>query len=374
MKIAFDAKRYYHNKTGLGNYSRTLVTDMQRLFPDNDYILYDEPTLTRVLRLGHKAASNGCQLFHGLSNELPMDSRRVPATVVTIHDVAWRTFPAMYHAADRLIYDYKYGHSCQRADKVVAISESTKRDIMRFYNVPEERIEVIYQPVQRYYYEPMTHSEAQQLIADGCLVTSDCDKHQPSEQPSTTHRPSPITRDFILYVGSINSRKNLLAAVKALGMLPKENRPLLLVIGDGREYRREVEEYISSHGLADDVRIETGIHNNRLLQALYREARVFLYPSFYEGFGLPVVEAALQQTPVITTTVSSLPEAAGPSACLINPHADDAAEQIAHHIDHLLSDTAYASAMGKTLEEYARTSFDPDTLTRQMMNLYEKML
>lgn len=366
--IAFDAKRYYHNKTGLGNYSRTLVSDLQRLFPDNEYVLYDEKTFSRLFRMGHKAVADGCQLFHGLSNELPMDSRCVPATIVTMHDVAWLTFPDMYHTFDRKIYDFKYGRSCRRADKVVAISESTKRDVMRFYGVPESRIEVIYQPVQHYYYDPMTHEEAVKLI----------NEHFNSQQSKHINSSSPWGRlggaSYILYVGSINSRKNLLSAVKALAMLPKENRPLLLCIGDGHEYRREVEQYIAQNNLADDVRIENGIHNNRLLQALYREAKAFVYPSFYEGFGLPVVEAALQQTPVITTTVSSLPEAAGPSACLIDPHATDAPEQIAYHIDHILSDTEYARTTALALEQYARTSFDPDTLTRQMMHLYESMI
>ena len=124
-------------------------------------------------------------------------------------------------------------------------------------------------------------------------------------------------------VSSINSRKNLQSALQALAMIEKDQRPLLLIVGNGREYRRECENYISKNHLEPSARIETGIHDNRLLQALYKRAMVFIYPPFYEGFGLPVVEASLQQAPVITTTVSSLPEAAGPEACLIDPHASD---------------------------------------------------
>lgn len=178
----------------------------------------------------------------------------------------------------------------------------------------------------------------------------------------------------VLYVGSINSRKNLLALVQAMELIPAENRPLLLVVGNGREYRKKVEEYIAGHQLEKWVTIATGIHNNRLLQALYRQAVVFAYPSFYEGFGLPVVEAALQRTPVITTTVSSLPEAAGPDAFLVNPHDKDCPEIMAHHIDRLLSDTDLRQSMGRKLEDYARRSFDPDGLTRQMMAMYEGLL
>lgn len=353
MKIGFDAKRYYHNNTGLGNYSRTIVGGLQTQFPDNEYVLYDEKSFARTFRLGRKAENDGCDIFHGLSNEIPVDVRGHVKSIVTIHDVAWITFPDMYHWADRHIYNLKYGSSCRRADKVIAISESTKRDVMRFYGVKAENIEVIYQPVQEYYYTPLEDSKADALIRE--------------------HFGDHGLPPFVLYVGSINSRKNLLGALKALAMLPADQRPLLLIVGNGREYRRLCEDFIEKNGLGNCTRIETNIHNNQLLQALYAKALAFVYPSFYEGFGLPVVEAALQQTPVITTTVSSLPEAAGPDACLIDPHAPDAAEQMAHYLDRLCSDRQYAKAIGEKMENYARRMFMPETLTRQMMALYEKI-
>ena len=149
MKIAYDAKRYYHNRTGLGNYSRTLVSCMASRHEDVEAVLYDSKSLERTFRLGRKAAGEGCELFHGLNNELPRDIMKagIPS-IVTMHDVAWRTFPDMYKPWDRLIYDWKYGWSARHASHVVCISESTKRDVMHYYNVPEERISVIYQPVQ----------------------------------------------------------------------------------------------------------------------------------------------------------------------------------------------------------------------------------
>ena len=167
---------------------------------------------------------------------------------------------------------------------MLAISESTKRDVIRFYGVQEEKVKVIYQPVQEYYYTPLADETCDKLIAE--------------------HFGKQGLPPFILYVGSINSRKNLLGVLQALALIPKENRPLLLIVGNGREYRRECEAFIAKNSLEAYTRIETNIHNNQLLQALYTRAMLFIYPSFYEGFGLPVVEAALQQTPVITTTVS----------------------------------------------------------------------
>ena len=356
MKIGFDAKRYYHNQTGLGNYSRTLVGGLQKLFPDNEYVLYDESSLTRTFSLGKKAAKDGCDIYHGLSNEIPFDlsTGKRPLSVVTIHDVAWLTFPDMYHWADRKIYNWKYGSSCRRADMVLAISESTKRDVIRFYGVKEEKVKVIYQPVQEYYYTPLPDETCDRLI--------------------TEHFGKEGLPPFILYVGSINSRKNLLGALQALAMIPKENRPLLLIIGNGREYRKECEAFIAKNSLEAYTRIETNIHNNQLLQALYTRAMLFIYPSFYEGFGLPVVEAALQQTPVITTTVSSLPEAAGPDACLIDPHASDAAEQMARHIDSLCSDRALAKGIGQKMEAYARRMFTPETISKLLITNYELLI
>lgn len=355
MKIGFDAKRYYHNQTGLGNYSRTLVGGLQKLFPENEFVLYDEKSLARTFSLGKKAAKDGCDIFHGLSNELPFDlpTNHHPLSIVTIHDVAWLTFPDMYHWIDRKLYNWKYGSSCRRADRVLAISESTKNDVIRFYGVKEDKVKVIYQPVQEYYYTPLADDICDKLIAE--------------------HFGAEGLPPFILYVGSINSRKNLLGALKALSMIPKDNRPLLLIVGNGREYRKECEEFIVKNNLESYTQIETSIHNNQLLQALYTRAMAFIYPSFYEGFGLPVVEAALQQTPVITTTVSSLPEAAGPDACLIDPHANDASEQMAMHIDNLCSDNTLAHEIGCKMEAYARRMFTPETLTKQVMEMYKSL-
>ena len=354
MKIGFDAKRYFHNNTGLGNYSRTVVKGLAAEFPEDEHVLYDEKSWSRTFCLGRKAEVEGCQLFHGLSNELPMDicKRQIPS-IVTIHDVAWRTYPDMYHWADRHIYDFKYGRSCHLATKILAISESTKQDVMRYYGIEEERIEVIYQPVQECFYIPLSEAEAQSMIHE---VLPD------------------LPKDFILYVGSINKRKNLMSVVKALALTPETERCMLLVVGNGREYRKEVESYIASHHLEKWVRIESNIRDNRVLQALYRQARMLVYPSFYEGFGLPVVEAALQHTPVITSTISSLPEAAGPDACLIDPYADDATEQILHAMNQLLISTDYREEVASGMEAYARRMFTPQVLTRQLHDLYESLI
>ena len=342
MRIGFDAKRYFHNHTGLGNYSRTLVTDLKRQFPDVDAVLYDEKSFTRTFRLGRKAAADGCQLFHGLSNELPYDLPRVGAvrSVVTIHDTAWRTFPDMYHPIDRCIYDVKYGHAARHADCVVAISESTRRDVMRFYDVPDERVRVIYQPVQRMFYQPL----------EGPL---------PEEAP------------YLLSVGSINSRKNLFSTLKAYARLSAENRPRLLVVGQGSDYERLCRRFVAEHGLERDVVFLGSISSTERLHALYCGAMAMLYPSFYEGFGLPVVEALLSGCPVLTSDVSSLPEAAGPGA-LYCPPAD--VEVMAAQMQRLVDDEALRRRLAREGGDYCRTRFAPELLTRQMYELYTSLI
>lgn len=352
LKIGYDAKRYYHNRTGLGNYSRTLINDVKSLCPDIDAALYDSPALERTFRLGRKAAADGCRLFHGLSNELPRDIVKagIPS-IVTIHDVAWRTFPDMYSVFDRKIYDIKYGWSARNATRVVCISESTKRDVMRFYDVPEERITVIYQPVQRLFYTPITAEEAEKT----------CDRVLPYTRG----------RDIILTVGSINSRKNLLGMVRALeGLAPKE-RPLFVVVGNGRGYRDKVEQYIDAHGLRSCIRIESNIHDAQTLQALYKRAKCLMYPSFYEGFGLPVVEASLQKCPVITSNVSSLPEAAGPASIQVDPTA---VSQMTNALRRLLSSPEECDRRGEEAYRYCTERFAPETLTRRMLDLYDSLL
>ena len=350
-KIGYDAKRYFHNKTGLGNYSRTLVQAVKEQRPEVEAMLYDSKSFERTFRLGRKAAAEGCLLFHGLSNELPRDIKKagIPS-VVTMHDVAWRTFPDMYTVFDRRIYDIKYGWSARNATHVVCISQSTKRDVMRFYGVPEERISVIYQPVQQLFYTPTTDEEARRIC----------------------NRTLPYTkgRESILTVGSINSRKNLMGMVQALEGLPATERPLLVVVGNGREYRTRVERYIDSHGLRNSVRIETGIHDARTLQALYTRARCLMYPSFYEGFGLPVVEASLQGCPVITSNVSSLPEAAGPAAIQVEPTA---VSQMTNALRRLLASDKECRERGEAARQYCMEHFAPERLTRQMLALYDSL-
>jgi glycosyltransferase involved in cell wall biosynthesis len=178
MEIAFDAKRIFHNGTGLGNYSRTLVHNLSRMYPehnlhlctpelsDNTYALpfCDAPfnhmipqgntpgSWWRTMGMAKDLSSAGIQLFHGLINELPsgLAAKKI-ASVVSIHDLLFLDFPGDYKWMDRQIYKHKFSKACERADKVIAISQATKDKIINYFHTPEEKVEVIYQAVNPFY-------------------------------------------------------------------------------------------------------------------------------------------------------------------------------------------------------------------------------
>ena len=379
MRIGFDAKRLFCNFTGLGNYSRNNIVALRDQFPENDYVLFtprmriNEVTrpftemkgvevklpetmlkggLWRTCLLSGVLSHEHIDLFHGLSHELPLGiGRSGVASVVTIHDVAFKTFPQMYHWYDRQIYDIKMRYACHHADRIVAISESTKRDVMRFYGVDEAKIDVVYQPVQDLYYHPLSNDEA--LASVKQFVPS-------------------FPQEFMLYVGSVNSRKNLLGIVKAMERIPVESCLPLVIVGNGREYRQEVERYIDGHGLAKRFIWLSNLKDNKQLQALYTLASVFLYPSFYEGFGLPVVEALLSGCPVVTSNVSSLPEAGGTAALIVDPGK---VEDIALAIKTVLSWTPeQREEKLREGREYALRMFHPQGIARQLIDVYQRAL
>lgn len=377
MRIAYDAKRLFNNYTGLGNYSRTTIDILAERYPDNEYRLFTPKVKRNVVTLpfllnkscrvfeppkgmpgsvwrtfseSYDIARGNTDIFHGLSHEIPfgLRSRGVPS-VVTMHDVAFKTFKKMYHWHDRIIYDAKFRYSCRNADHIIAISECTKRDVMRFYGVPEERISVVYQPVQRMFYTPMHKEEAHRQLASARFSL-------------------PLPRDFMLYTGSINSRKNLLGIVKAMELMPKDVLLPLVIVGNGREYKREVQNYIASHGMEKWFIWPLERVSDKELQALYTLAKVFVYPSFYEGFGLPVVEAMLCGCPVVTSNISSLPEAGGPSSLLVSP---DSVEEISAALSSVVSDESVRASMIAGGLEYATRMFAPAVIAEQLMNIYK---
>ena len=378
MKIGFDAKRLYNNFTGLGNHSRTSIDILTAEFPEHEYYLYTPKVrLNRVTESYLKKVgchtvqphgimrggmwrtygmtsvmkADGIQLFHGLSNEIPVGLHHagIPS-VVTIHDVAFHTFPDMYYWHDRQIYDQKWKYACRNADRIIAISECTKSDIIKFYGVPEDKIDVVYQPVAPRYY---------QIQPD---VQCSADSQSPLAELAG--------RQYMLYVGSVNSRKNLLGIVKAMELMPRDLDLPLVIVGDGGAYRQKVQAYIAEHHMDDRFIWPNNVSQDTLL-ALYSSAQLFIYPSFYEGFGLPVVEAQLCGCPVVTSNVSSLPEAGGPYSLKADPTSE---ADICDQMIKALTDTEQRNLMITKGRDYAMQTFHPSVLAQDLMATYRKVI
>jgi glycosyltransferase involved in cell wall biosynthesis len=343
MNIGFDAKRVFHNATGLGNYARDVLRILHRHRPEHVYFAYTPrpgplpfelagdrfhvrgprtllgralPSLWRARGVVKDLRADGIRLFHGLSAELPAGIERSGvASVVTIHDLIFERFPELYPALDRRIYSAKARSAVARAGVVVAISEQTKRDLVELYGVPEGRVRVVYQTCHEAFRTPVPEERLREVAARLALP--------------------PV---FLLAVGTVERRKNLLLVLRALEKLP--GVPLVAV---GREtaYADEVRAHARAHGLEDRVRLLSGVSTPDLA-ALYRLATVSVYPSRFEGFGIPIVEALFSGTPVVTTRGGVFPEAGGPGSAYVDP---DDAEGLRDVLAALVADPARRAAM-----------------------------
>ncbi len=369
LRLGFDAKRIFHNRTGLGNYGRDLVRILAEFYPENRYYLYN-PKPARVYRLQLTDAMverrpedfvgktfpalwrsrgilkdlkrDGIQLYHGLSAELPAGiGRTAIASVVSIHDLIFLRFPELYKPIDRWIYRQKFLRAVREADAVVAISRQTKDDIIRFGHVPEEKIRVIYQGCHPVFKEQLSDDFLQQVRTKYDL-------------PET----------FLLQVGTVEPRKNLMTVLQALRDLPYN----LVVVGRLTEYGRKAVEYVHAQGMDKRVFFLHGLEL-RELAALYRLAKVSIYPSVFEGFGIPVIESLYAGTPVITNAGGVFPEAAGPGGIYVEDvkNPQEIREKIRWAMETDISEYA---RMGR---EYVRR-FDDDVLAREWMGLYKELM
>jgi glycosyltransferase involved in cell wall biosynthesis len=319
MIIGFDAKRAFSNKSGLGNYSRDIIRGLQNLYSENQYHLFTPnaetslletqyqknivepkgiyklfPSFWRSVKMGNDINLLKPDIFHGLSNELPANITKCKcAKIVTIHDLIFKKLPNLYPAADRHIYDKKFRFACNAADKIIAVSNQTKMDIIEFYNIPEEKIEVVYQTCNKIFDQKSSNADLQKV-------------KQKYNLPD----------EFLLNVGTIEKRKNALNIVKALYYF--DIKVPLVLIGRKTPYFKEVEKYAIEHNIKDRLIVPDSVPNEDL-PAIYQMAKVFIYPSVYEGFGIPVIEAQMSGTPVITSEYGSTLEASGGAALLINP-------------------------------------------------------
>ncbi len=358
MKIAFDAKRIFQNKTGLGNYSRTLVTSLSQQFPANNYFLYAPrktdlynikassnlewvgpidffskkfPSIWRSKLMSKDLLKNGVDVYHGLSHEIPQGLQHAKIkTVVTIHDLIFERYPSQYNPIDVLIHRRKIKFACKHSYAIIAISEQTKKDLIDFYHIDPNKIIVCYQSCSNTFFEEASSNQIEEV-----------------------RKKYRLPKSFFLYVGSIIERKNLLTICKALNLINKETRIPLVVVGKGKSYLQKVKKYITANGLDHDVLFLA--ENNEInsqpdflverdLANIYRCATGLIYPSVFEGFGIPLLEAMSTGTPVITSNVSCMPEVGDDAVLYINPYDE---KDMAMTMEKLINDSTLRSELSE---------------------------
>lgn len=365
MKIGFDGKRAANNLTGLGNYSRSLILQLANYFPENEYLVYtakvkDHPQLTgffKASRIKLKLAwssflwrsfgilkqlkSDNIYLYHGLSQELPFGiASSGIKSVVTIHDLIYIRFPQYFSFIDRQIYRFKGQYACKHADGVIAISERTRQDLIEVFKVRAEKIKVIYQSCDDSFKQRLEETRLAEIKLRYTLPER-----------------------FILNVGTIEDRKNQLLLVRAMPFLPKDCK--LILIGKQQPYAKQLHAEIARLGLQDRVMFLKDV-SFLDLPGIYQQAKVFAYPSLYEGFGIPIIEALNSGIPVIAATGSCLEEAGGPDSIYVNPQDVDG---LAECLNKLLNDPESCRKMVKQGLKYVQ-QFDNEVIAAALMTYY----
>ena len=372
MNIGLDAKRIVANGTGLGSYGRNLANDLTSIIDPQTHLRLYAPSpgrddlrsqvhpsaqlsfvypsgwmpkwLWRSAGIVSQLKRDGVDIYHGLSGELPIGIHRSGIrSVVTIHDLIFMRHPEYYHWVDSQIYAWKFHHTVAEADRIIAISECTKRDIMHFGHVDESKIDVIYQSCSTHF--KMRESDARLQ-----------DVHARYLLPSR----------YIISVGTVERRKNILLAVKALQHISDVD---LVIVGRQTAYADEVKTYIAHHGLAGRVKWLTGVPNADL-PALYQMAEACVYPSRYEGFGVPIIEAVQSGLPVVACTGSCLEEAGGPDCLYVDPDDDRA---MARAIGQVVIGAPDRDARIARSMAYV-TRFEGTNVAAKVMDVYHQVL
>lgn len=386
MNIGFDAKRAAQNRTGLGNYSRFVIRILSEKFAGNQYHLYtpkphrmpylqEIPTLKhlflhfppqgiwsrirslwRVWGITKDIQKDGIQIFHGLSNELPLnigtpEQRKMKAGgkgckyIVTVHDLIFIHTPQYYHWIDRQIYNFKFRRACRCADRVIAVSEYTKQEIMHYYHTPESKIDVVYQGCDPVFSQEIEEGKLQEVKA----------RYQ-------------LPDKFVLYVGSIEERKNLMLVAKAMAELNRRAAIHVVAVGRRTAYVDQIQDFLKAQGIDHLFHFYHQVPYADL-PSFYKWASTFAYPSRIEGFGIPLLEAISSGVPAIGCTGSCLEEAGGPNSIYVNP---DDAKGMADAILRTCTDEPLRQHMISEGKKYA-LNFSDEKLSHDLMKVYESL-
>lgn len=373
MKIAFDAKRYFHNQRGLGNYSRDTVRVLSTYYPDNDYLLFNPqekgslkvkinkknthiitpkrwidrhiPAYWRSYGLRQQLSVTKADIFHGLSQELPLGIQKITQkNIVTMHDAIFMRYPSLYPLSYRKIFIEKNKYAARIADKIIAISQQTKEDIIRFFGVNEKKIEIIYQGCNDIFKQPITQ-----------------------QQKDKIRQKYDLPNDYLLIVGAIEERKNIALIIKSIHS--KKIELPLIIVGRKTKYKIVLEDLIQRLHLSNKIIFKHDVQNEDL-PAIYANASIFIFPSLFEGFGIPILEALTVGTPVICSAGSCFEETGGDSTCYIDPYSET---ELGKSINQILSNSKLREEM--ITKGYLHSKlFDDKEIAHRLFKLYENTL
>lgn len=380
IHLGFDAKRALFNATGLGNYSRILLNALAQQYPNHQYYLYTPSGQMDIAAMRFQLSDNmhlrppqgkitslwggdywrtwgmtsqfkkdSLQVFHGLSHELPLNINSFGGKkIVTIHDLLpWR-YPQQYATIDKQIYRYKWQKAVRSADVVVAVSEQTRHDLLHFLEVPPQKVVVIPPPIDPMYYD---YGDSM-FLQHGLFLQQEYDI------------PYSIPNDYILYVGTINERKNLLSILQAL---EKGVDIPLVIVGQGKgQYYASVEAFIRQRNWQNKKVFHLPNVQSKHLPAIYRCAKALVHTSIFEGFGMPIAEALLSRIPVIATAGAGFESVGGKGAIYVAPNDPEA---IYNAIDTCVNDHNVRISLLVEGWQHAQ-QYRAEFVAEQMMQLY----
>jgi glycosyltransferase involved in cell wall biosynthesis len=345
MRIGVDARPLSREMTGIPRVVRSVLVELEKLDRKNDYFLYSNKDFSlpfdnpRWHKRVHSSLSflpgtfwlqtearrmvyhDGLDLFWATDHILPLSLPRQVRTVLTAHDLVWRLFPETKTWYYMLVHRMFAEKSARKADKVIAVSEATKHDLEDLLKIPAEKIEVAH-------------------LGVGSLFRP----HEASAAVKYVVEKFAISPRYLCTVGTVQPRKNLATLIEAIGILKKRGQlEHQLVVAGARGWKNsELDRSIQRSGLAEQEVRFLGFVPDDDLPLLYSGAAAFVFPSLYEGFGLPVLEAMACGVPVVASNTSSIPEVAQDAALLVRPECP---EEYAEAIRRVWSDAELRSTL-----------------------------
>ena len=324
MKIAIDATIIRKENTGTGFYIINLINGLAKIKDGNDYYIFMNNELSKEF---FNFENNNFHIINkNFKNRIfrviwqfflfPFELKKLKVRVlhspnyitplfklgfkviVTIHDLTFYLFPEKFTVTKRLLFKYMLPLFIKISDKIIAVSNNTKKDILKFFKISESKVIVTFESYPEYYTYNNDSNDQNILTKYG------------------------IGSKYLLFVGMIEPRKNILSILKSFKEIDSDLELDLVIAGKKGWYYKEIELYLEKLlriGIKNKI-IFTGYVSEPELKYLYQNAFIFIYPSIYEGFGIPPLQAMACKVPVITSNLSSLPEVVGDAAIMVNPY------------------------------------------------------